>query len=320
MKLIFLISVILSGIGFTQEKPIVLKTGELRGEHNFRLAIKKSYPNIEPCFYHFNGQVVFGMFRESKKGRLLLLLDQNFKGKVTIQKNGKELKSDITTPAILHLQYVHDPKPNKEDIVQIEFGRWIPAKTTDTFSLTLQINQPLECKMVANYHPDTGWTSSMTPPTLDPNLIKKADAYHFTENSLLSDVRHVLKKQPSCRVKLPFNRIITVTKPIREKNADLDPMLINITQKISINHKQAEEELADISTLRERLASYSAAARAGAALPKILLRISPNASDTWFRKVLDALDQENINTAQMETSPKAPHPRQKRHIHLPQKP
>ena len=84
MKLIFFISILLSGIGFTQEKPIILTSEELRGEHNFRLAIKKSYPNIEPCFYHFNGQVVFGMFRESKKGRLLLLLDKNLKSKVTI--------------------------------------------------------------------------------------------------------------------------------------------------------------------------------------------------------------------------------------------
>lgn len=76
-----------------------------------------------------------------------------------------------------------------------DLGFWLPYKNTDTFSLNGNFDWPVKSTFQIDYDPDHGWASTLSKPVFPDGKIKKADAYHFTEGSLIDDVRSVLKKR-----------------------------------------------------------------------------------------------------------------------------
>ncbi|MFK7911127.1 MAG: hypothetical protein AB8F34_11095 [Akkermansiaceae bacterium] len=94
----------------------------------------------------------------------------------------------------------------------LRVGAWLPFSLKDTLDIEGAIGLNTKSKFSLRYHTDSGWASSMAKPIFEAGVIKKADAYHFTEDSLLDDIRRVLAKKNACRVKMKQNQILTITR------------------------------------------------------------------------------------------------------------
>ncbi|MCP5537673.1 MAG: hypothetical protein H7A51_15750 [Akkermansiaceae bacterium] len=263
-------------------------------EHEMRKAIDESYPGLVSRCYHFNRHAWIGILADEENKRVLFLLYPTLSGTLEIFHNDKVLASADLSPALIKTVAEHGV------IEYLDIGRWIPMSKKDTLSIKGEIEYSAKFTFSIKYDPDRDWRSTISEIKVDEAELKKADAYHFTEDSLLADVRAVLKKKPTCRVKLKHNQILTVKPWKRDKDRLLMPMTVQVGSKISINEEEAEEFMSNKYELKNRLEGYVAVARAGAAVPEVKLRVTPNANDLDFRAVLNTLSDLQINTVHLE--------------------
>lgn len=296
--LLFTLGTLLIGHSNVSAELPVYPNSIWKEEPALRKAIMETYPGLVTRCYHFNTHTMVGILADEENKRVLFLLYPEGTGMLTIEHNGTMLNPKKLSPALLKT------KDKQDRIEYLDIGLWIPMSKKDTLKITANMTYSAEFNFSIKYDPDRDWRSSVTEIKVDESRLKKADAYHFSEDSLLEDVRTVLKKQPTCRVKLKHNQIVTVKPWKLDEDAILMPMVVKVGDKISINDGAAEEFVADRFELRSRLDGYVAVARAGAQVPRIRLRVTPKASDECFRATLLTIREKHIMTIQLEEVPK----------------
>ena len=307
-----------------EEKTKPFSTDQIADIHRYTSTLHRAFPGIKTCAFHFSGEALFAVFHDKAKRRLLITISPDA-GTMTIKKNGtRQIISQLAPAEITIMRNISQAdgalKPDPHNTSPLRVGTWLPFSLKDSIDIEGSIEFNISSTFSLNYHPDTGWLSNMGKPVFKKGAIKRADAYDFTEDILLDDIRKVLAKQKSCRVKLEGNRILTVTRETKQRNTQLEPIIVKVSDRIFINEKKAEEELENSLDLNNLLEQYVVGAKAAGVNPEILLRTTRKTDDKLFRETLNVISDLGIRHIELTPAPPANPPRKRAHTPPPRKP
>lgn len=126
-------------------------------EELFRPALGKRFTNLETQFYHFDGHMVFALFREKGTNKHLFILLPDPIGNVVVTINGKKI-NPLKNPAKLKLATGshRDDGGNGYDFSKPEdkvIGGWLTLEPEDKFTVNAEVIYPRERELFAEYSP-----------------------------------------------------------------------------------------------------------------------------------------------------------------------
>lgn len=293
--LICAFSVFATRSSFANEE--ILPWDALNSEKQFRSTVESRFPDLQFGFYHWNGDWIIGALEDFDQHRILVLIPSEGVGQATVSRNGKDIELLPGKPENLKIYgSLITPEGrvnNPDNTAEQRIGYWINLEATDTFSIKTKLTWPCEGEFEATYTPDSQWKTSFRWDSSKQNKKEPADAYEISRRSLLKRVLEVLKEQETCLVRLKQNLDIDITMDGGNEDAEIEPLYAVLSDKIVVGIGAAAEVKTPMEFER-LLELYTAAARAAAVRPEMLLRVDASTDDHIFRATLNALANQHM--------------------------
>jgi hypothetical protein len=302
MHLIGILLLIALSSSAIAENERILNFDALDTEAEIRRSVEEAFPSLNFGFYHWTGNWIIGALEDFDHERVLLLLPAEGIGEAQFDRNGKRLKLPPGEPATLKVAaalVTPEGRVNRpEGASDRRIGYWIQLRATDRAQIAVKLTYPAKGEFLGTYDPDNGWQTSCAFREPDQSRKNPADAYEISRDSLLKQVRAILRAKKDCRVRLK-SRIDLTVRMWPPGEVESEPLRLILSDKIVLGVEEGRKELTP-QELKRNLEVYCDAAMAAQTQSHVRMSVRNDTDDKLFRTTLTALAEEHLGVVYLD--------------------
>jgi len=295
-----LLLIALSSTAIAEEERI-LNFDALDTEAGIRRSVEEAFPSLHFGFYHWTGNWIIGALEDFDHERVLLILPSEGIGEAQFDRNGERLKLPPGEPATLKVAGVLVTPQGRVNLPEgasdRRIGYWVQLRATDRAQITVKLTDPAKGEFLGTYDPDNGWQTSCAFREPDQSRKNPADAYEISRDSLLKQVRAILRAKKDCIVRLK-SRIDLTVRMWPPAEVESEPLWLILSDKIEEGRKELTPQ-----ELKRNLEVYCDAAMAAQTQSHVRISVRNDTDDKLFRTTLTALAEEHLGVVYLDEYP-----------------